>query len=181
MVINNSKNINNINNKNNKKGFTLMEVVIILFISTIGIAASLSLALKSAYFQSVQKDLLGVVFLANEGLELMTNFRDTNMIIGNRYDDWAGFGSVGLGENFYKVDYWSLLATSTEDIDNAILQQDEVGFYVHNTSTDSIFKRMITVQAETNASSSIESWIKWNRRGEDYNYKLETVLYDLSF
>lgn len=167
--------------KNNKRGFTLMEVVIILFISTVGVAASLSLALKSAYFQSVQKDLLGVVFLTNEGLELMTNFRDTNMIIGNDYNDWTGFGSAGVGENFYKVDYYTLLATSTEDIDSSALQQDEIGFYVHNTSTDSIFKRMITTRAETSASTTIESWIKWSRRGEDYNYKLETVLYDLSF
>ncbi|HOZ53235.1 MAG TPA: prepilin-type N-terminal cleavage/methylation domain-containing protein [bacterium] len=177
MILNNCKNIN----KKNKKGFTLMEVVIILFISTIGVAASLSLALKSAYFQSVQKDLLGVVFLANEGLELMTNFRDTNMIIGNDYDNFDGFGSAGIGENFYKVDYYTLLATSTENIDETILQQDEVGFYVYNTSTDSIFKRMITTRAETSASTTVESWIKWSRRGEDYNYKLETVLYDLSF
>jgi len=174
MIKNNFKKIN-------KKGFTLIEVVIILFISTIGIAASLSLALKSAYFQNVQKDLLGVIFLANEGLELMTNFRDTNMIIGNNYDDWTGFGSAGIGENFYKVDYWNLSATSTDDIDTSVLQQDLAGFYAHNTSTDSIFKRMITTQAETSASTTIESWIKWSRRGEDYNYKLETVLYDLSF
>jgi type II secretory pathway pseudopilin PulG len=174
MIKNNLKNIN-------KKGFTLIEVIIILFISTVGIAASLSLALRSAYFQSVQKDLLGVVFLANEGLELMTNFRDTNMIIGNDYDDWTGFGSAGIGENLYKVDYYTLSATSTESIDTAILQQDSIGFYTHSTSTDSIFKRLITARAETSASTTLEAWIKWNRRGEDYNYKLETILYDLSF
>lgn len=167
--------------KNNKKGFTLIEVVVILFIATMGITASLSLALKSAYFQSVQKDLLGVVFLANEGLELMTNFRDTNRIIGNDYDNWTGLASAGIGENFYKVDYYTLLATPTTGIDDSILQQDSLGFYGHNTSSDSIFKRMITTQAEGLASTSVETWIKWTRRGEDYNYKLETVLYDLSF
>ncbi len=165
------------------KAFTLAEVIIILFIASIGIISSLGLAVKSSYFQNVKKDLLGVAFLSHEGLELMINLRDTNVIMNKDYDNWDSISSLGIAQAEYFIDYYSLIASSSvSGIDGTVLQQDSNGFFVHNNSyPDSIFKRMISVNAETNSSTTIESWVQWNNRGKTYDYKLETILYDLSF
>lgn len=166
----------------NKTAFTLIEIIIILFVSSVGIMASLSLAIRSSYFQNVRKDVITVTFLANEGLDLMKNIRDTNIIMGRAYDDWTGAGSVGISQNLYKVDYYSLTATSTASIDTSVLQQNASGFYLHDSGEDdSIFKRMITTTAETTASTSVEVHIQWENRGNTYDYKLETILYDLQY
>jgi len=177
----NNKNKNTINNR--KKGFTLIEIVVILFIFSIGIMSSLSLAIRSSYLQNNKKNVITAIFLASEGLEIMKNVRDSNIILGRDYDDWTGDGSVGIGENFYKVDFNSLLPTPINSIDEAVLQtESSLGLYLHDgISEDSIFKRMITVVAEDSESSFIESWVSWESRGDVYNYKLETILYDPSF
>lgn len=169
-------------NNNKKNGFTLIEVLAILFIFSIGIMAALSLAIKSSYFHNAKKDLVNSAFLANEGLELMINIRDTNIILGQYYDDWDLLGSVGISKNYYSVDYYSLIASSTTSIEQSVLQQDNTGFYLHNNDyNDSIFSRLITTKADSLASSSIESWVQWKNRDKVYNYKIETILYDLSF
>lgn len=166
-----------------KTGFTLIEIIIILFIASIGIISSLSLAVRSAYFQNVKKDLITAVFLSTEGLELAKNVRDTNIINDLDYDDWLGEGSVGMGERIYTIDYNSLsfsdIGTSKQDlfINNA-------GLYWHtNEGEESIFDRLITITAEGEDwedYSIIESWVSWKNRGNTYDFKLQTILYDLS-
>lgn len=172
----------NINKNINKKAFTLIEVIIILFVVSVGIMASLSLVIRSSYFQNVRKDLVTATFLANEGVDLMTNVRDTNIIMGRDYDNWDGLGSVGVSENFYTIDYVTLIATSTTDINTAILQQNSDGFYLHDSNeTNSPFKRLIITNASTTASTSVEVHVQWSSRGNTYDYKLETILYDLQY
>lgn len=167
--------------KNKMSAFTLMETLVILFVLSVGILSVLSLTRKSFYFQSVKKNLVIASYLSQEGIELMKNIRDTNIILGQDYDNWDGISSAGLGEYTYKLDYYSLLATTCLSIDEAILQNDDDGFFRHdNNLEDSIFKRLISVKADTLSSTTIESWVSWTERGETYNYKLETVLYDLS-
>ena len=129
-----------------KTAFSLIEVIMILFIASVGIMAALSLAIRSAYFQQAKKELGAAMFLANEGLEIMRNIRDTNVITSSSYDNWTGTGSPGNGVHLYKVDYATLLATTTTSIDTAVLQQStSTDFYLHNSSfPNSIFSRLIT-------------------------------------
>jgi hypothetical protein len=165
-----------------KKAFTLVEVVIILAVLSLGVFAALSLAIRSSSVHNVQRDFLSVSFLSSEGLELMTNIRDTNIILENNYDNWDGLGSAGIGEKNYRVDYFSLSAEEITEIDEAVLKQDENGFYRYNIIfPDSPFSRVITSNAESTASTSISSTVYWFSRGESYEYKIEKILYDLSF
>ncbi len=178
------KKINIKKKQNNKPAFTLIEIVLILLMASVGLMAILSLALKSANFNNIKKNMFTAMFLADEGLELMTNIRDTNMITGNYYNDWGNLGTTATSGVFlYKTDYYSLIATTTADISETNLWQDETGFYSHSStssSTASIYNRMITVNSYT-ASSSVESLVRWTGQGNDYDFKLETILYDLSF
>lgn len=168
-------------NKNKKKSaFTLIEVVVILLISSLGIMASLSLAIRSAYFQNIKKDLVTVIFLASEGAEIMANIRDTNIITERDYNDWEWLGSYN-GVTDYTVDYSTLLGSAVSSVDETVLQQNVSGFYLHDTDyEDSIFSRMIVVQTEDDYTV-VESKVDWQNRGNSYNYVVETILYDLSF
>ena len=165
-----------------KSAFSLLEVIMILFIASVGIMAALSLAIRSAYFQQAKKELGTAMFLANEGADIMKNIRDTNVIASSSYDNWTGAGSAGDGVHLYKLDYSTLLATTTTSIDTAVLQQStSTGFYLHNSSfPNSIFSRLITAST-TGDVTEVESWVQWKSRGNVFNYKINTVLYDPSF
>lgn len=166
----------------NKKAFTLMEIVVVMFILTIGMVAVLSLVRKSSDFQSVKKNLVTAAFLSQEGIDIMRNIRDTNIMLGESYDTWDGVtGNLAQGsEYYYKVDYLSLLATSTTDIDSSYLQEDD-GMFSHAAGgEESIFKRMITVTPQS-GYSYVESLVEWTEKGQTYDFKLETNIYDLSY
>ncbi len=165
--------------KRKKTAFTLMEVVLILFIVSVGLMAAISLILRSLYFHNIEKDLLTASFLTYEGTEIMINIRDTNVMLGNYYDAWDGI-SAGIAEKNFRVEPFK--AEEVENIDEALLQRNPNGFFVHDPVQENTkFRRMITTKAETTASTSVEVLINWYDRGNEYNYKIETVLYDPSF
>lgn len=170
------------NNTIKKTAFSLIEVIMILFIASVGIMAALSLAIKSAYFQTAKRELTTAMFLANEGVDIILNISKTNNINGAAYDNWTGAGSAGNGVHLYKLDYNTLLASTTASIDTAILQQStSTGFYLHNSIfPDTKFSRLITAST-TGEVTDVESWIQWKSRGNVFNYKINTVLYDTSF
>lgn len=173
----NTKNI-----KFNKTGFSLIETIVVLFIVSVGLLAVLSLSIESAKSQSLNKNALVAAGLAQEGIELIRNVRDTNWrenssstpVAWNRYIE----GSL-IGEK-YKIDYNTFIPTSTSSIDSAILY-DSAGFYSHDTSSQpTIFKRMITIYATSSSASSstIKSLVEWSDKGRSNKLELETILYD---
>jgi type II secretory pathway pseudopilin PulG len=167
--------------KKTKSAFTLIEVVLILFIVTIGLAAAISLALRSMYFHNIEKDLLTARLLAHEGMEIMINIKGNNAILGNQYDAWDQDSSVGIGKKYFIVQ--PFMAEEMTDIDDSLLQRYYPGgFFLHDPEFENTkFRRIVTTKASTTASSTIEVLVNWHDRGNEYNYKLETVLYDLSF
>lgn len=169
--------------KNNKKsGFTLVEVVLILIMISIGLTAIMSLALKSASLNNEKRNMFNSIFLTEEGLEIMNNIRDTNVIISNEYNNWD-LTSVPItnDQDFYKVDFDDPAATPINKIDEAPLFLDSNNFYSNSTfSTSTPFTRLIMVRTyET--YSEITSWVRWTGKGENYDFRLVTHLYDLSF
>lgn len=171
-------------NKNKKSGFTLVEVVLILIMISIGLTAITSLALKSASLNNEKRNMFNSIFLTEEGLEIMANIRDTNIIVNNKYNDWEMTSNPpGVNEkNFYKVDFDDPAATPINKIDEAPLFLDSNNFYSNSTfSTSTPFTRLIMVRTYNDCYSEITSWVRWTGKGENYDFRLVTHLYDLSF
>lgn len=169
--------------KNNKKsGFTLVEVVLILIMISIGLTAIMFLALKSASLNNEKRNMFNSIFLTEEGLEIMNNIRDTRLILLEPYNNWDLISIPAVDDqDFYKVDFDDPAATPINKIDEAPLWLDSSGFYSHTTSSTSTpFTRLIMVRTyET--YSEITSWVRWTGKGENYDFRLVTHLYDLSF
>ena len=165
-----------------KKAFSLIEVIIALFVVSLGVITALSLTLRGAYFQKNQSDLLTAGFLAQEGLELAINIRDTNIINNHSYNDWTGNGALSPHEEKYRLDLSYLIAEKLENEEQETLQEDEGGFFLHdNHYPDSKFKRRLSVFDTDHDFSLLNILLNWEQRGEVYSYQLDTILYDLSF
>ncbi len=166
-----------------KKAFTLIEVVIILFVMAMGVITALSLTLRSAYFQKNQVDLLTASFLAQEGVEILVNIRDTNAINNRDYNDWTGNGAAAAPySSRYRLDIYHLIAEEVTHDDQTILKEDYMGFFFHdNYYSSSKFKRIVKIIDTVNDFSYAQVIVQWEQQGEVYEYILETILYDLSF
>lgn len=81
------------------KGFTLLEVIIAIFLITVGITAVLLLITKTLGAMSLSFSQLKAAYLAQEGIEVIRNIRDTNWVEGNEWKDLNKSGAVTLSEH----------------------------------------------------------------------------------
>jgi prepilin-type N-terminal cleavage/methylation domain-containing protein len=174
--------------KINSKGFSLLEVMLALGVITIGLMGVSSLVLQNIQAQDINKNYLIASMLAQEGIELVRNIRDTNFLLGN---DWKS-GKVGLpntniirgasiGESRnYVIDY-------NKDITNVSGMNDPITelfinsvskVYEHNSAgLPTIYHRLITTY-NFGEYVEVHSNVQWIEQNRTHNYEAVTDLYN---
>ncbi|OIO07544.1 hypothetical protein COX68_03360 [Candidatus Falkowbacteria bacterium CG_4_10_14_0_2_um_filter_41_15] len=171
-------------NRNDKLAFSLLETIVVLFIVSIGLVSILSLTVDSVRAQNLNKNSLVAYRLAQEGLELIKNARDSNFIQNSSSTPvvW-NLGIEGVpGSDKYKVDYVSSTPEVIAGMAEARLRLDAADFYLHNDAyPNSIFSRMITITPGGAASSTVVSLVEWLDQGQTYQVELKSILYDWAY
>jgi prepilin-type N-terminal cleavage/methylation domain-containing protein len=145
---------------NYKKGFTLIEIVIAIFILSfclIGIFSAYSIVVIAT---SDTKDRLTATYLGQEGMEIVRNIRDTNWL---NMDICASGGTPPNGMPcsgiFCKADY-----SSTADLKPYThldyLKIDSNGFYNYAFGTPTKFQRKIIVKPVTDVDWKYDHILK---------------------
>lgn len=165
-----------------------MEIVVVIFIITLAMVGIMSLVVQNMQVEYVNKNMLIASQLAQEGLELVRNKRDNNWLASS--SDWE-LGDGGdsntdiIQDGTYAIDYTDLGIVEVDDVDDpeARLYKDGNGFYRHymapGAATTTPFYRMIIADTDTsNASTTFQCVVKWNSKGNTYQYAAETILYN---
>lgn len=163
-------------------GFTMLEMVIIVFIFLTGIIGAYSVIYyfsTSAIFSSNQ---LVASYLSQEGIELVKNLRDNNLI--NGIVDWKS-NIIGncLSGNVCKIDFNDLAVSSDNGANPAFLKRNDEGFYSYDFGSSTIFKRKITITNSPNLSPDFidvlveTEWYKNDLVTKEGSVKTEDVLY----
>ena len=166
-------------------GFSLLEVVVVLFIMAVALVGVLNLAIDSSRAQTSNRNLLIAQQLAREGLELVTNYRDNNWLANVAWNNNLTGTPGGTDYIIDPFQYTPTLMNSASDAQLRILPIGSSGhdLYFHSASTNYVltpFSRKITVEAADAISptSTVKSLVQWTDHGNTYNYELETNLYD---
>lgn len=157
-----------------KRGFSLVEIITVLFIVSLALVGILSLLIQNIQSQGYNKSNLIAYQLAQEGVELIRKVRDSN---------WRGANQpliLILPSGQYYMDYTNsaphihIPSLSSE----LILKQDTNGFYYHGAGgSSSGFSRLITLQT-TPTFVQVTVRVTWLDRNRNYAYDLETILYN---
>lgn len=155
-------------------GFTLIEVLVATFIITVGIGAALILVNQTTTFTRVTSSRLVASCLAQEGLEIVKNIRDTNLLKihkGEADVNWDD-GLIGCTAGC-EGDYASTTLSSYADRKLKI----DGGFYKYSASgAETSFKRKITITPDTNILKvSVE--VSWQERGRSHKVVTQENLY----
>lgn len=162
--------------RNIREAFSLVEIMIVLFIISLGLVGILSLIVQNIQSSDYNKNNLTAYLLSQEGLEIVRRHRDTNW--EKSYDFNYGLVEEGVKSNFC-YDYNdvaprpSLVACS--------LGLNDEDFYDHDpTSPKTGFSRLISVELINDSSAMrVISEVFWlNRVGGKSSYATETLLYD---
>ncbi|MFA7142009.1 MAG: prepilin-type N-terminal cleavage/methylation domain-containing protein [Candidatus Paceibacterota bacterium] len=149
------------------KGFTLIEVLLSVFIITVAV---LGLYNGISYaFNSIEKakDQFIAAYLAEEGVEIVKNLRDSNFVASKNWKE--GLGSCTNG---CRADYKSTsLETNTPD--KKLLINDH-GYYNYTEGDETPFSRKITITDEGTDKIRVEAEVLYG----DHKFLLRRYLYN---
>ena len=170
------------NFKSKSSAFTLVEVLIAISILIIGILSGFILVTRALYNVAVIKDRLTASFLAQEGIELTRQIRDSNFlrILDEESADWRD----GLGDGTYiiesKVDSEGSigLVPIAEDENRYFLYNDVLKIYNYSTGEPTNFNRKIKITTISADEIRVESIMQWKTRRIDFDLFVEDHLYN---
>lgn len=164
----------------NKAGFSIIEVITVLLIVSIGLGGTITLIIQSIQGQNMNKQHLVAYQLAQEGVELIRSRRDNNWLGSYNWDE-------SLDDGAYFMDYTLPEPYSTSPYSNQIgagrLLLDGNGFYVSSPTSDlpeGQYSRVISLAhtGENGNKITVRVTIYWLDRGQLNSYELENDLYN---
>lgn len=188
-----------------QKGFTLIEIIISIFIISIAIVGVYGAFSIMVILTTNASDRLTAAYLAQEGIEIVRNIRDTNWLIGEPFNAYLADNNANC-EAGCEAEYTSspyqginLLSQWASGINNdpggVYLNIDANNFYSYSTAgavTPTNFKRKITITclpdlADCQNATAIKviSQVYWKEKpsilSSSVTYpfvKVEEILYD---
>ena len=168
-----------------QKAFTLIEVLIAITILTIGILSGFVLVTRALYNVAVIKDRLTASFLAQEGIELTRQIRDSNFlrILNNEesadWKDGLADGSYTIESKVGSEDSIKLVSVDAGEAPNFFYDNNtKIYNYTNGEPTDFNREIKITTSPDSDDEIRVESIIKWKTRTIDFNLIVEDHLYN---
>ena len=152
-----------------RNGFSLIEVIVAVFLISVGLVAAFSLINQTIYYTQTVSSRLTAIYLAQEGLEIVKNIRDSNFL--NVYNWKNGLNSCESG---CRADYNSATLNPAW---NTYLRFDG-NFYSYNSGPDTKFRRKITVTPDGSDILNVSVDVSWSDKGRPYNKIIEERLYN---
>lgn len=165
---------------NKEKGFTLVEVLISLFIFTVAVAGVITVSSQGSMNVNSAKNRVVATFLADEGIELVRGMRDTAVVNAaatglTESDGWDAFvlanGTGTPCSIACDIDPTNLVGSiQFPDSSNVqpcssycILNNTSIGYYTSFApGTPSIFSRQIVIDATSNPEeATVTSTVTW--------------------
>jgi type II secretory pathway pseudopilin PulG len=157
----------------NQKGFTLIEITVAFFVLAMGVMAVFTLINRNVAVANLTKNELIASHLAQEGIEITRNIRDSDWHAGNPF----GF-SLANGTWRVQHDSTSLIILGSNPFLNVGTTD---GIYGYGVGLGSPFKR--TVQISTNVGEAsirriVVVDVTWEEGGLTKSVKAEEHLYN---
>jgi prepilin-type N-terminal cleavage/methylation domain-containing protein len=151
--------------QNHRQGFTLIEMLVVVFVVGMGLIGALSFFSLNIGNQAENKNELIAAGLAQEGVELVRNIRDYNLLNGYSWDQ-------GLS-NCSAIDFNSLSTHQCSGAGSAVCL-DANSRYYQCSSGNTGFTRTINVSGiNPDGSRKITCTVSWDGRtiqSVDYLY-----------
>lgn len=153
--------------KGNQKGFSLLEIIVAIFFVSVVLVPMVGVVSFTISANRYANHRLIAANLAQEGIEIVRNVRDSNT-------DWSvWYGAAWSGD--YSVDY---SAGTLLPYNNTPLKLNADGFYNYNSGMPTIFSRKLTLGAVSNNMVRVLSIITWKEGTVNQSIIVEDELYN---
>ena len=152
------------------KGYILIEAIIAITIAVVGLLGIFSLLSRSLSLNRVVSDRFVASYLAAEGIEIVKNLIDNNILAGKPWNE-------GLSSGTYEADYTdTALAPASSRFINV---NAETGAYGYAELTPTLMKRAIIIRNSADGEEiAVGSRVDYvTRGGGKFNINLEEHLF----
>jgi len=163
-----------------EKGFTIIEIIITIAILAFGILGIYSFFQPIIILNSNFSNYLIANYLTQEGMEVVKNIKDNNIIL--EYDWTKGFDICELGcELDYKT---GTDAANPENLlrtyQNTFLNMNSDGFYSYDFGSQTIFKRKVTINQPMMSQDilKVDVLVSWSHEGKLFNSNVIGYIYN---
>jgi len=154
------------------KGFTLIEIMAVLFVVSLGLIGVLSLIIQNIQSQNINRRGIVAYQLAQEGIELVRKTRDSNWLIA---DPW----NKNLPPGDFYMDFTNAAPQLLTSPEQANLSKNGEGFFVHSGGiSPTPYSRILKIENPGADAMRVFSQVTWSDRGKTFNYDVETLLFD---
>ncbi len=144
-----------INMKKNKKGFSMIEVIVVIFIFTVGIITIYGFIFFPLRYANRAKYRITAYYLAQEGIEIIGNIKDNN------FAQNIGWLEDIPMDSCFAIDY----LRNQRNCDNSRIYYSDNHGYSYEGSQQTIFFRRIETKVTSDADGEIfrvRSIVNWN-------------------
>ncbi|MFH1841329.1 MAG: prepilin-type N-terminal cleavage/methylation domain-containing protein [Candidatus Nealsonbacteria bacterium] len=156
--------------KNKEKSFSLIEVIISVFLITTGTLGAFALIQRTVAFTSINSSRLVASYLAQEGVEVVRNIRDVNWLTKVNWDNGLSFCSMGC-----EADYND---SSLSSYSSRFLKISSEGFYNYDSGENTIYRRKITITSPEVDILEVLVDVEWQERGRTHTVSVLEKLYN---
>lgn len=173
--------------KKNHQAFTLLEIILAITILTLAVGGSFALISQTVGSISIIRSKLIASYLAQEGIEIVKNIRDSNWLKEIAWDEGLPDSSGCQGDccgGVCEADYTSQSLTRSY---GSYLYIGNNGFYSYGSGSQTKFKRKITISNKEDLDDPPDGEIdrlkvgvevEWTERGRTYQVRAQEYLYD---
>lgn len=155
--------------RNNKqKGFSLIGVILAVFITSVGIVGMLDLSQTSLKAASLSKMRLIASGLAQEGVEVVRYTRRAQ----TEWDDW--YATVPSGDYLVQYNNTNLLVFA----DTPLKFNTGSGLYQYSSGNDSSFYRKVSLTKMSSDEVEVVVEVKWHEKGIRYDLTVKDILWN---
>ena len=172
-----------------QKGFTLIEALIAIFIFSLALVSLITITSRGITGVAQARDQAIAQFLAQEGIEMVRNIRDTNLlgvIAGNgaSWDDGlsdcynGGFGDFcSIIYTGNASDYYQVTAGGNSSLGLAVAETNDLDFYKATSAASGKFTREIYYTNAMNSEEvTVHSIVTWTNGAIPRRVHLVTTL-----
>jgi len=140
----------------NQRGYLLIESVVAITLLVIGFLGMLALLSNSIALNRVVNDQFIANYLSMEGIEVVKNIIDGNIIQGKPWNE-----NINNGD--FEVDY---ISSQLENNQERLISFDAANNkYNYQTGVPTAFKRKVSIEFIDPNEIKINSIVKWSGRG----------------
>lgn len=166
--------------------FSLVEIMVIISIVLVGMIGVLSLLLQNMQAQTINRSRFIAYQMAQEGIEIVRATRDAYAINGESNGFFEEFPYGGYIFSYDNGEFPQLEAYNGDPREKNVCL-DSNNFYnsyhfcPNLDAPNTIFKRILKLEEADDGDNSfirVISTVTWTEQNKNYNYTLETHLYD---